>query len=667
MHKIIPTNKDNGWAIRYIVMIASLWVTATASAETKQIAGTTFTMDRPAIEQFVKTADGESYTIGHYMTGEHSWGYFPQTYIYHDYSFRNPGQNAANRHLAYKYMSYAPIRIFRTDPSTNRQVTVGHLLIDSNGQVVTDRETLLVLYTAMHTFGLMTRGTIQNQIDFFSNERIAITDDLADYETQLSLGKDLKTWTTAGSVALSAIGGDPSGAALSLFSTALFFKELQQIDGQSADLAPRTITQQLGSVAELASLATAGKGTIDMIKKFDKLNKLRTAQKAKPLSFAQAFSRSINQDVVKQTLEKKKVKLDASAVGLALGAVEFLEDSDGFTKKSAEWRIKGEAALKLVDKIIMTLRGIDDGIRDRAEAEEIQNLKYTVASFAYLRGSLLKETLDNQEYREKHTPSGRIYGFGKWVGIVEEGPDEAGRALSRWYLGNSESDLPGLANTAIDGYNIDLALAAAQTALTLARVGGDFSPPKEPALGNHIRWAGDVSAENIVGSTAYLEGKPDGRTVGIKNKNSVAKVGEFGRDVSEFDAGDLAALLGIDQPTLKRGNFIVFEHNGSPNTQFESSRWHFRNFLTGKEIEVRHSFQQPAVSEHLVAYGSLKVADYKSFFSISKGWSTGAIPFLLFSVPEDVLSDSMQVDIYSDEPTAEGTPDPEALGILRHE
>ena len=144
-------------------------------------------------------------------------------------------------------------------------------------------------------------------------------------------------------------------------------------------------------------------------------------------------------------------------------------------------------------------------------------------------------------------------------------------------------------------------------------------------------------------------GKPDG-TVYVLDPGTVSGE-EKGATFGEFGGGfyqKLAQLLGASPPVthgdtvspenLARADVVAFERNGAaPATGggWEDCRFTFADGLTSLSVSWNGTLGAPR-DPHVVANGSVRGSDYKSYF----GLPSGAVPdgevisFLLFTLPE---------------------------------
>lgn len=182
----------------------------------------------------------------------------------------------------------------------------------------------------------------------------------------------------------------------------------------------------------------------------------------------------------------------------------------------------------------------------------------------------------------------------------------------------------------------------------------------------NIKWSNNTSNISEVKNAAAIKGQPDGVIANILNVNSHVTMSSFSGPASSYYFHGLSTLLQVDEATLARANFIVFEYNGSPNTNFESSMWTFGN---GSEtVNVEHNFNKPSLSTHLIAHGKISPNKYNTFFNVKSKKTTGTYPFLLFKIPDTLAHDpSLTIQLQTGEAINVGTPDPDAIGLIHKE
>lgn len=177
-------------------------------------------------------------------------------------------------------------------------------------------------------------------------------------------------------------------------------------------------------------------------------------------------------------------------------------------------------------------------------------------------------------------------------------------------------------------------------------------------------------------------GQPNGKAMGLDANEFVT--------VKNFQGGFYADLLpllngakGGDVVTpdiLARTDVIAFELNGghaASNRGWESSRWVFNNGVT---LPVAVDWDErtgtgvagaPALyPAEVIANGSTDSSNYASFFGIDWPSELGEqiISYILFDLPPtiDITSPNFTITVsaWADGQHGEGTPDPDAIGIL---
>jgi hypothetical protein len=189
-----------------------------------------------------------------------------------------------------------------------------------------------------------------------------------------------------------------------------------------------------------------------------------------------------------------------------------------------------------------------------------------------------------------------------------------------------------------------------------------------------VLWAGKVLDTNGEGLSTtnppeYTLGAPDFESNALQHDdvfNEFVKVGDFR---GGFYPG-LAAFLGVSESTLARADIIAFEDNGfmtAPSGGWESSHWVFSDGTSSFAVDF-NEFTVPATSiPGVVANGSVSGASYKAFFGITPPFPQTVASYLLFDLPPTIntASPDFSVRVSSGLPgEGEGTPDPDAIGIL---
>lgn len=178
-----------------------------------------------------------------------------------------------------------------------------------------------------------------------------------------------------------------------------------------------------------------------------------------------------------------------------------------------------------------------------------------------------------------------------------------------------------------------------------------------------INWCDNIIYISNVQNEANMKGKPDGKLAHLLKPNATVTLGGFGTQTTTLDTTSFAKLLQVSEAALSKADFVAFEYNGSRGAIFESSTWTFSNEV--ETVQVTHSFNNPVTSEHLIASGKIEPIDYHKFFNLTGPQRGGTEAFLLFDLPDSLVSDSsMTVQVQTGEPIKVGTPDPDAMGLI---
>jgi len=194
-----------------------------------------------------------------------------------------------------------------------------------------------------------------------------------------------------------------------------------------------------------------------------------------------------------------------------------------------------------------------------------------------------------------------------------------------------------------------------------------------------VRWAGMV---DVGGDRVSLLHAPDNRLVPAAPPVTVSNFGPGMRYPG------LARLLGVPAGDLARADVIAFEGNGGHpaglGNGWESSIWIFSdgvNTLTVRFNERVAPSEYPRLYPALVANGSIRGADgtfasggnaYNAFFGMCPP-GPGVVSYILFDL--DAVSPaintaspnfSIRVEngFVEDKSFGEGTPDPDAIGVI---
>ena len=185
-----------------------------------------------------------------------------------------------------------------------------------------------------------------------------------------------------------------------------------------------------------------------------------------------------------------------------------------------------------------------------------------------------------------------------------------------------------------------------------------------------VLWAGkalDTNSQEFPpnGVPDNMLGAPDFKSDALLCCGEFVKVGDFR---GGFHPG-LAAFLGVSESTLARADIIAFEDNGfapAPSGGWESSHWVFSDGTSTFAVDFNETTVPATSIPGVVANGSVSGASYTDFFGIPPFPSTVA-SYLLFDLPPtlNTASPDFSVRVSSGLPgEGEGTPDPDAIGIL---
>ena len=175
-------------------------------------------------------------------------------------------------------------------------------------------------------------------------------------------------------------------------------------------------------------------------------------------------------------------------------------------------------------------------------------------------------------------------------------------------------------------------------------------------------------------------GQPDGKAMGL-NANEYVEVGNF---QGGFHPDLLPILNGnaVGRPTgdavtaemLARTNVIAFEVNGegAPGAGgWESCQWVFNDGVNPPiAVDWDEGTTPAAYPAQVVANGSTDSAAYAAFFDFTfpAEPKTLVVSYILFDLPPtiDITSPhfTITVSAWADGQHGEGTPDPDAIGIL---
>ena len=186
-----------------------------------------------------------------------------------------------------------------------------------------------------------------------------------------------------------------------------------------------------------------------------------------------------------------------------------------------------------------------------------------------------------------------------------------------------------------------------------------------------ILWAGKV-LDSDGGHPDLVLGPPDGRSnmLGLMTMGNFQ--GGFHPDLLPLLNGSRGGDV-VTASTLARADVIAFELNGggpASSGGWESSRWVFSD---GGSSVVTVDWDETAGAirpREVIANGSTDQSNYVSFFGIA--WPpevvSPVISYILFDLPPtfDISSPTLKIRVsgWADGKHGEGTPDPDAIGIL---
>jgi hypothetical protein len=173
-----------------------------------------------------------------------------------------------------------------------------------------------------------------------------------------------------------------------------------------------------------------------------------------------------------------------------------------------------------------------------------------------------------------------------------------------------------------------------------------------------IRWAGKDTAGG------FVVGQPDMRATSVSPTSAVS-VSDF-RCASQY--ANLAALLRVAPDVLARADVLAFELNGgSPGEHggWESTDWLFLDGVSTYRVVWDAVANHAEPAEALLANGSLTGASYRAFFGIAGGSPDVVVSYQLLRLPTALRTDSSAFRVtVRGFASGEGTPDPEAIGVL---
>ncbi|MEZ4869315.1 MAG: cellulase family glycosylhydrolase [Caldilineaceae bacterium] len=200
-------------------------------------------------------------------------------------------------------------------------------------------------------------------------------------------------------------------------------------------------------------------------------------------------------------------------------------------------------------------------------------------------------------------------------------------------------------------------------------------------MSNVILWAGKVSASNG-GQPDQVLDQPDGHANTLSADISMT-LGDFQGRLYP----DLLPLLNgakggdvVTAEMLAKTDVIAFELNGghaASNRGWESSRWLFSDDVTSpvavdwdERTGTGESGAPALYPTEVIANGSTDSNSYAAFFGIDWPSELGeqVISYILFDLPAtiDIRSPNFTITVrgWADGQHGEGTPDPDAIGIL---
>ena len=195
-------------------------------------------------------------------------------------------------------------------------------------------------------------------------------------------------------------------------------------------------------------------------------------------------------------------------------------------------------------------------------------------------------------------------------------------------------------------------------ALAVVLVLGGLAGTARAQAVHSIRWPAKDTAGGLV------VGQPDMRSASVSPASGVTVV-DF-RCATQY--ANLAALLHVAPDVLARADVIAFEQNGgSPGEHggWESADWLFDDGVTSYRVVWDAVANRSEPAEALLANGSLTEDSYRAFFGIAGGGPSPVVSYQLLRLPPALRTDSAAFRVtVSGFASGEGTPDPEAIGVL---
>ena len=185
----------------------------------------------------------------------------------------------------------------------------------------------------------------------------------------------------------------------------------------------------------------------------------------------------------------------------------------------------------------------------------------------------------------------------------------------------------------------------------------------------NINWAGEYRDAVNVESPELLIGKPDTQAGAIQHQaglDSEVTLSNF-NEVVNYDSNLFSSLLGAPEEDIVKGDFVLFECNGTTNLSFESSTLLFDD--GANSLSVEHNINNPASTFNIIAFGSIAPSEYMSFFNTESTGCNGEYVYLVFDIDSKVnpLSPNFKVTIHGKTGDSQGSPDPDAMGVIATE
>lgn len=197
------------------------------------------------------------------------------------------------------------------------------------------------------------------------------------------------------------------------------------------------------------------------------------------------------------------------------------------------------------------------------------------------------------------------------------------------------------------------------TALLMA--GGAMTPAFAQSA---IAWPGEIGISNTDNPPAVL-GAPDGVFTGLGSHHFVwvlnFKLGSGSR-------ADLEKMMGLAPGDLKNWDIIAFEgQGGAVGAPFESSLWTFTDeqHMVGAAFSSALRGANPPGSEIAFKTGAFSAAQYQSLFPAAAGGVE--ISWILVKLPAGIDKHSPDFSVTLSGaliPGTEGSPDPDAIGVI---